>query len=117
MSVRARLVPSHVPRHPDALVLVMHGGASRRPEMMVSPPPRRALRMMPIPRRIARAGHARLAVYRLLNSPRGWPRDHTPVDDAVWAHEKLAEMHGPAALPVPLVGHSLGGRAALLAGD
>lgn len=117
MPVRARLVPSHVPRHPDALVLVMHGGGSRRSEMMVRPTQLSVLRMIPIARRIARAGRGRLAVYRLLNSTRGWARDHTPVDDTVWALEKLAEMHGPASLPVSLVGHSLGGRAALLAGD
>jgi pimeloyl-ACP methyl ester carboxylesterase len=85
--------------------------------MMVSPTQLSVLRMVPIARRLARAGHGRLAVYRLLNSTRGWARDHTPVDDAVWALEKLAKMHGPASLPVSLVGHSLGGRAALLAGD
>jgi dienelactone hydrolase len=84
--------------------------------MMVSPTQLSVLRMVPIARRIARAGHGRLAVYRLLNSTRGWAADHTPVDDAVWAVEKLAEMHGLTPLPVSLVGHSLGGRAALLAG-
>ena len=83
---------------------------------MVSPTQLSVLRMVPIAWRIGRAGRGRLAVYRLLNSTRGWAVDRTPVDDAIWALEKLAHIHGPTGLPVSLVGHSLGGRAALLAG-
>ena len=83
---------------------------------MVSPTQLSVLRMIPIAWRISRAGRSRLAVYRLLNSTRGWAADRTPVDDATWALEQLLDIHGPAVLPVALVGHSLGGRAALLAG-
>ena len=71
------------------------------------------LRMVPIARRIARAGGDRLAVYRLLNSRRGWDAHHTPVRDAQWALDRIADRLG--ALPVCLVGHSLGGRVSLLA--
>ena len=46
---------------------------------------------------------------------RGWDTTHTPVDDCDWAIEEVRARY-PAA-PVGLVGHSLGGRAALLAGD
>jgi pimeloyl-ACP methyl ester carboxylesterase len=81
---------------------------------MVSPVQLSVLRMIPIARKIARAGRRRIAVYRLLNSTRGWDTNHTPVDDAHWAIELLREKHGD--LPTALVGHSLGGRAALLAG-
>ncbi len=83
---------------------------------MVSPTQLSVLRMIPIARRVADVGHLRLAVYRLLNSTRGWDTTHTPVDDVPWAidqlHEGLTDQ-----LPVGLIGHSLGGRAAILAGD
>src|SRR4051812_42709123 len=81
---------------------------------MVSPTQLSVLRMIPIARRIARAGRGRLAVFRLLNSHRGWDATHTPVHDARWALDRVAEELG-AHLPTCLVGHSLGGRAALLA--
>ena len=114
-----RLVPVHEPRRPEGAVLVLHGGAARRDRAEVSPTQLSVLRMVPVARRIARAGHARggggLAVHRLLNSARGWDTGHTPVDDVRWALEQLRERTGD--LPTVLVGHSLGGRAALLAGD
>jgi pimeloyl-ACP methyl ester carboxylesterase len=109
-----RLVDTHVPRHPGAAVLVLHGGASRQAGMAVSPTQLSVLRMIPIARRLARAGHRQLAVFRLLNSVRGWDTDHTPVDDVRWALDQLRDRL-PADIPVGLVGHSLGGRAALLA--
>ncbi|MCW2761122.1 MAG: alpha/beta hydrolase, partial [Marmoricola sp.] len=71
---------------------------------------------VPIAHRVARAGRGRLAVVRLLNSVRGWDSRHTPVDDVRWALRELGEKHG-GPLPTCLVGHSLGGRAALLAAD
>lgn len=116
MSTHARLVDSHVPANPDAAVLVLHGGASRRESTRVSPTQLSVLRMIPVAGRIARAGHGRLAVFRVLNSMRGWDLDHTPVDDVLWAMAGLRERFG-RDLPTCLVGHSLGGRAALLASD
>jgi alpha-beta hydrolase superfamily lysophospholipase len=83
--------------------------------MMVSPTQLSVLRMVPVARRLARAGRGKLAVFRLLNSVRGWDASHTPVADARWALQQVAERYGE--LPCALVGHSLGGRAALLAGD
>jgi pimeloyl-ACP methyl ester carboxylesterase len=71
--------------------------------------------MIPVAARIAHAGGRRLAVFRLLNSSRGWDEQHTPVDDVGWALAELADRFGN--LPVSLVGHSLGGRAAILAAD
>ncbi len=84
--------------------------------MMVSPTQLSVLRMIPIAKRIARAGKGDLAVFRLLNSRRGWDTSHTPVRDAHWALEEMRERLGEP-LPVCLVGHSLGGRAAILASD
>ncbi|MGZ6672250.1 MAG: alpha/beta hydrolase [Solirubrobacteraceae bacterium] len=113
-SIRARLVPTHTPASPKAAVLVLHGGAARDGRAEVSPTQLSVLRMIPIARRIAAVGRGRLAVYRLLNSTRGWDTSHTPVDDVRWALAQIAGRHGD--LPTALVGHSLGGRAALLAG-
>jgi dienelactone hydrolase len=81
---------------------------------MVSPTQLSVLRMIPVAHRIASAGVGRLAVFRLLNSYRGWDASHTPLDDVAWALGQVRERFGH--LPACLVGHSLGGRAALLAG-
>lgn len=111
----AKLVATRTPANPTAAVVVLHGGGARRGQMAVSPTQLSVLRMVPIARRIARAGRGDLAVFRLLNSTRGWDTRHTPVDDARWALGEIAQRYGD--LPTSLVGHSLGGRAALLAGD
>ncbi|KQY58461.1 hypothetical protein ASD11_02005 [Aeromicrobium sp. Root495] len=110
-----RLIPTTEPKDAEAVVLVLHGGASRRDNPMVSPTQLSVLRMIPVARRVARAGAKRLAVYRVLNSTRGWDTTHTPVDDARWAIAQVEERLG-TSLPIGLVGHSLGGRAAILAG-
>jgi len=117
MTSTARLVPTRVPDQPAGVVLVLHGGAARRDRVAVSPTQLSVLRMVPIATRIAHAGRGRLAVFRLLNSTRGWDTRHTPVDDVSWALDQLRERFADRAdgLPTCLVGHSLGGRAALLA--
>lgn len=111
----ARLLPVRVPADPQGVVLVLHGGAHRGEQAAVSPAQLSVLRMVPVAHRIARAGRSRLAVHRLLNSHRGWDTRTTPVMDVAWALDRVAEQHGD--VPVALVGHSLGGRAALLGGD
>jgi pimeloyl-ACP methyl ester carboxylesterase len=116
VTTRARLIETAVPVEPAGVVLVLHGGASRQHDMRVSPTQLSVLRMVPIAKRIARAGSARLAVFRLLNSVRGWDSQHTPVQDAAWALDEIRSRLG-VKLPTALVGHSLGGRAALLAAD
>jgi len=83
---------------------------------MVSPTQLSVVRMVPIARRIAREGRDELAVFRLLNSRRGWDTHHTPVRDAHWALDQIAERLGQD-VPICLVGHSLGGRAAILTAD
>lgn len=112
VEVLSRLVDVSSPRSPVGVVVVLHGGASRSAAMAVSPTQLSVLRMIPTARRVALAGRRRLAVVRLLNSYRGWDTSHTPLDDLGWALGELRERYGD--LPVGLVGHSLGGRAALL---
>ena len=116
MELEPRLIETHVPDEPDGVVLVLHGGAARREAVAVSPTQLSVVRMIPIARRIARRGRGRLAVYRLLNTQRGWDTGHTPVDDARWALDEIARRLG-GTLPTCVVGHSLGGRAALLTAD
>lgn len=114
MELKPQLIEVAVPDDPEGLVVVLHGGARRGENLMVSPTQLSVLRMIPIARRIARAGRGRLAVFRLLNARRGWETTHTPVDDAAWALRQLFGRFS-RSLPCCLVGHSLGGRAALLA--
>jgi pimeloyl-ACP methyl ester carboxylesterase len=116
MELKPRLIDVVVPADPVGIVLVLHGGASRRANMMVSPAQLSVLRMVPVARRIAQLSANGLAVFRVLNSRRGWDTHHTPVQDADWALDRAGERLG-APLPACLVGHSLGGRAALLAAD
>jgi pimeloyl-ACP methyl ester carboxylesterase len=111
MELQPRLVPVRTPREPRGVVLVLHGGAGRREAVAVSPAQLSVLRMVPVARRIARSRD--LVVLRLLNSQRGWGHDNTPLADVRWALEQVREKYGD--VPVLLVGHSLGGRAALLA--
>ncbi len=110
----ARLVPVRVDPGACAGVIVLHGGAARGAAMPVSATQLSVLRMKPIAHRIARATGGRLAVWRLLNSRRGWDSTVTPVDDATWALDRVREQIGDSS--VGLVGHSLGGRAALWTG-
>ncbi|WP_344007224.1 alpha/beta hydrolase [Nocardioides lentus] len=113
--MRAKLIDVRVPTSPRGAVLVLHGGGDRPGSPPVSPTQLSVLRMVPVARRIARAGRGALAVHRLLNSHRGWDAETTPVADATWALGRVRERYGD--VPVCLVGHSLGGRAALLAGS
>ena len=109
----------YVPTSPEGVVLVLHGGAARQERVAVSPTQRLVIRIIPVARRIARAGGARLATYRLLNSTRGWtPRTRrSTTSRGRW---RAGPVHGD--LPVSLVGHSLGGtgragRRVAVAGD
>ncbi len=110
-----RLIATAAPTRPDGIVLVLHGGREngRSP---VRANQLAVLRMIPIAREVAAAGHGRLAVVRVLDVVRGWNgADAAPVADARWAVEQCLERYGD--LPVGLIGHSMGGRAALRAAD
>jgi len=100
-----------------AVVVTLHGGR----ENSMEPTHHRQLagaRMVPFAASIARrATSAGVAVWSLRHRVRGWNGDlMSPVPDARWALEQVRQVHG--AVPVVLVGHSMGGRTALrVAGD
>lgn len=107
----------HVDR-PDgdvgAIALVLHGGRAR------GTGPVRAsqlavVRMAPFVTSLRRAGAGHgLAVARMRYLVRGWNgATQSPVPDVRWALDRLAEQY--PATPVALVGHSMGGRAAVYA--
>ena len=97
-----------LPGRPPAAVLVLHGGRARSTESGE----RKRLtyaRMLPFAQMLARHD---LAVHVLRYRVRGW---NAPTRDALldarWAVEELTRRHPD--LPIVLLGHSMGGRAAL----
>ncbi|MFD4034296.1 alpha/beta hydrolase family protein [Streptomyces sp. NPDC058637] len=70
---------------------------------------------LPFARMLARAGHEDgLAVHVVHYRRRGWNADADPVADTRWAADEVVRRYGD--VPVCLVGHGMGGRAALRAG-
>ncbi|RKE17189.1 serine aminopeptidase domain-containing protein [Streptomyces sp. TLI_171] len=106
-----------LPPSPDAAVLVLHGGR----EFGSAPPPALnlpGLRMRPFARAVERgaltAPGRSLAVGAVRYRCRGWNADRADAArDAEAALADLAEQLGP--VPTVLIGHSMGGRAALRA--
>ena len=101
---------------PQAIALVLHGGRER------SDAPVRAnqlavVRMAPFVSGLSRAGRGRgLAVGRMRYVVRGWNGTaQAPVADVRWVLDELAGQYPD--VPVALVGHSMGGRAAIYAAD
>lgn len=76
-----------------------------------------AVRMRPFARSLHRRGRKDgLAVWLLRYRYRGWNGgEMSPVADARWALDEVRNRHG--SVPVVLVGHSMGGRAALRVAD
>ncbi len=110
---RAALRLEHVPDEVRAAVVLLHGGrvsGRTRPPSRWAPP---ALRMVPFGRAVRRAtaGHG-VAVGSVVYRYLGWNGDHAdPARDATAALDRLRDRFGP--VPVVLIGHSMGGRAAL----
>ncbi|MFJ9543012.1 alpha/beta hydrolase [Streptomyces sp. NPDC101225] len=102
----------HWPRRPRAAVITLHGG---RPDSYQTSQHWHlaALRMRPVLRAAASAvslGEVVLAHVRYRH--RGW-NDGDPLNDAYRALSELGQLAGP--VPTVLIGHSMGGRAALRA--
>jgi len=96
-----------------AAVLVLHGGQVRS-ERAAGPRQLASLRMGPVLRAVEGAVPDDVLIGRVRYRVRGWNGDRAdPVRDTLRALDELAERVGD--VPVVLVGHSMGGRAALRA--
>ena len=99
-------------------MLVLHGGREASLDPVTRQPAGGAADCVPFARLIRRRGRGRVAVARLRYRARGWNarpgQPPAPVVDARWALRQLTERFG--ALPIGLVGHSMGGRTALRIG-
>ncbi|MGA9835320.1 MAG: hypothetical protein WBQ71_29740, partial [Trebonia sp.] len=97
------------------IVVVAHGGqeVSTKPTTAVQPA---VLRMVPIARAIGNAlSDAEIRVLRPRFTVRGWNEDAaSPVGDLVAILDGIRARYG-STVPVTLVGHSMGARAALRA--
>lgn len=98
------------------VAVVLHGGRSES-SLPVRPSQVAVLRMIPFDRALRHAGARHgLAVVRLLFRVRGWNgRLESPVHDARWALDRIRDRF--PAVPISLLGHSMGGRAALRVAD
>lgn len=106
------LVFDSQPRSPAGVVLVLHGGREHS-EAPTSAHQLAVLRMVPVATAIVRASAGSLVVARLRFTARGWNGDGAgPLADAQWALEQLTDRFPD--VPVGIVGHSMGGRVALL---
>jgi dienelactone hydrolase len=98
---------------PRGLVVVLHGGRSVGPEL-TSAVQLSVLRMIPLARAVRRGAGAGIAVWRPRFRVRGWNGDlASPVADVTGWLDEAAERLG--SVPVVLIGHSMGARAALRA--
>ncbi|HEX2290332.1 MAG TPA: alpha/beta fold hydrolase, partial [Pseudonocardiaceae bacterium] len=100
-----------------SIVLVLHGGQARSSTTVQRRTQLSYLRMVPFARFLHRRDGGRgLSVRILRYRYRGWdePERH-PVQDASWALAQLRGQHPEAS--IALLGHSMGGRAALRVAD
>jgi alpha-beta hydrolase superfamily lysophospholipase len=101
---------------PKALALVLHGGRAQS-RAGVRPHQLAVVRMTPFAVSLRRAGRRHgLAVARMRYLLRGWNgATQAPVADVRWVLDRLADRYPD--VPVALVGHSMGGRAAIYAAE
>ncbi len=113
---RAPALHVSTPRGPvRAVALVLHGGRARG-RSRVRAHQLAVLRMAPFAAALERIGASHgLAVARLRYLVRGWNgAEQSPVGDVRWALDQLAARF--PGIGSALVGHSMGGRAAMYAG-
>jgi pimeloyl-ACP methyl ester carboxylesterase len=103
------------PAGAKAVALVMHGGAAQGRELNYAWS-HNVARLVPFAWSLAWQVPGPLAVARLRFGVRGWNGDErSPVPDACWALGQIRERYPDR--PIAVVGHSMGGRAALHIAD
>ena len=96
-----------------AIALVLHGGRSKS-RLPVRATNLAVLRMRPFVSSLRRYATSGLVVAQVRYRVRGWNgAERSPVPDTLWALDRLTERFPD--VPVALVGHSMGGRAAMYA--
>ena len=95
-----------------AVVLLLHGGKADSWERS-EPTHLSSRRLNPFVRALHRQGRMHgVAVWKVRYRVGGWTgRDRSPAQDAQWALDEVRRRHGD--VPVVLLGHSMGGRAAV----
>ena len=95
-----------------AVVLVLHGGKADSFEQS-EPSHLSSRRLNPFVRAVHRQGRDHgVAVWKVRYRVRGWNGpQRSPAQDAQWALDEVRRRHGD--VPVVLLGHSMGGRAAV----
>jgi pimeloyl-ACP methyl ester carboxylesterase len=95
-----------------AVVLCLHGGKADSYEAS-EPKHLSSRRMNPFVRAVAKQGNQDgIAVWKVRYRVRGWNgREMSPAQDAQWALDEVRRRHGD--VPVVLLAHSMGGRAAV----
>ena len=98
-----------------AVVIVLSGGKAKSFDL-ADPSQLSAVRMRPFASFLHRRGGKHgLAVWTVRYRYRGWNgAERSPVADTEWALEEVRRRHGD--VPVVILGHSMGGRAALAVG-
>jgi len=95
------------------VAVVLHGGRSRS-HLPVRPTNLAVMRMRPFVTSLRRLAKTGLVVAQVRYRVRGWNgAERSPVPDTLWALDQLAARFPD--VPVGLVGHSMGGRAAIYA--
>ena len=95
-------------RHPEALVLFVHGGDVTG-NLRVKRGDPGYLRLIPFARDVERRTHGLIGAALIRLSVRGWNEPELPaVDDARWALKRLRQQY--PSLPIAVAGHSMGGR-------
>ena len=95
------------------IALVLHGGRSKS-RMPVRATQLAVLRMRPFVAALRRHARDGLVVAQVRYRVRGWNgADRSPVPDTLWALDRLTARFPD--VPIALVGHSMGGRAAMYA--
>ena len=111
----SRLLWSKEVDEPSGVVLVLHGGRSRSRQPVRSWQAA-VLRMVPFATAVGSAGDGQIAVAFLRYAVRGWNgAEMSPVADTKLALEQIEAKY--PGVPIGLLGHSMGGRAALHLAD
>lgn len=109
------LVRTWTAPRPRGVVLLLHGASRPGPDLALRWGAS-ALRMLPIAAATVWAGRGRVGVLRLVHGSRGWGSGaSSAVAGARWALEEIHHRH--PGVPVAVIGHSMGARAALHVAD